>query len=98
MKMKDVFELPIKRREGGVMPYVENNEGGLICVAGEAHADAIINAVNLHDEMYEALEISINRLEAILCDNELGSDRFLHVDDKDLIKLRELLAKARGEK
>ena len=60
MKMTNTFIMPIKREEGGVMPFVKDNQGALIAVVESRHADAIINAVNCHDEMYKALESLAN--------------------------------------
>ena len=79
--MTETFIMPLKITSGGVMPFIEDNQGAHIAVVEDRHADAIVRAVNLHDEMYAMLEAVIKQAAP---------------PEWQLIAIRMLLAKARG--
>lgn len=84
MKMKDELCLPLAKHLGGVLPFVRESDGTMACVAEDRHADAMIHAVNCHDDLVEALEAMDEYLNT---DREttIGSGSAIHRQIKDLI-------------
>ena len=107
MKMSEVFDLPmdVSNQDREPMLGDQNYYISSFCDVlsyqdgkGIKRAEAAALAINCHDELVQSLEFAIERLDSFLGDSDLGSDRFQHLDSKQLESLMEVLAKARGDK
>ena len=85
MKMSEVFNLPLSKIQGGVMPMIEECSGNVICVIDSVPAEAIIHSVNCHDKLVEALEYLLGAIRSdpapdghdYVCAAELQADAVL---------------------
>ena len=91
-KMSDVFDLPVKRVEGGVYPMLYNADDNLVFVSKADYVDAAVIAINSHDKLTEqnkllreALELVVDKLP--MCKNTIsGYAILLSNDDFRIIK------------
>ena len=63
MKMSDVLEMPLSKVSGGIMPFVKEADNDTVAVCDDRHADAIVHAINCHDDMVNALDLVIKSNE-----------------------------------
>ena len=89
-KVSAAFELPIRKEPGGIMPYVVQSHGDMICVCDETHADAAIIAINAYPAMLEALE----EVYGLACED----DGFAEMMGEDAVnRVLGAIALAKGE-
>lgn len=96
MKMKDVFELPLRTIPGGNLPCVVDKNGGILTVIDKDRSDAIAIALNMHDEMCEIVDSLKSAVEFAVDDLQCAG----HDGDALMSLVREadrILAKAKGE-
>lgn len=55
VKMSDVFELPVKKMPGGMMPYLKDCNGIVIFVGDDSHIRAAVIAINNYDANQERI-------------------------------------------
>ena len=61
------------------MPFVEDSQGGLIAVVEDHRADAIIRAINCHDELVAMVDSLTSELNLVI--DELNTMRDIHHRD-----------------
>lgn len=85
MKMSEEFKLPLAKHPGGVLPFVRDDNGIMLCVCEDEHADTIIHAINCHDDLVEALE-GINEYLNTDRETTIGNGSAIHRHVQDLLK------------
>lgn len=70
---------------------------GETAMEAEANADLIVKAVNLHDELVEALEFSRLIVNSYRADNK-GTGLWTESDENDYKKIEQALSKAKEAK
>tara|TARA_R110000850_G_scaffold252359_1_gene377543 strand:- start:458 stop:760 length:303 start_codon:yes stop_codon:yes gene_type:complete len=97
IKMSGLLALPVKRTEGGIMPFLKDNNGEVMFVGDGYHVDACVIAINSHDTL--TARVAELETEAIEKDELIqalrGTIRFCAVTISDLdSKIEALEAKS----